>query len=138
MKNNITKILVLLLSIAFTGCVGRMLPGRMYATAIGNTLQFQIQTSYGNGRMEAYDPKTDERFSGEYSGFYKGQNSVYGSVGGTGVALIQPPTGANAFGILVGDKGRTIRLYFEIKPGIRPTGYGVGSDQNGNRYEVFF
>ncbi len=138
MKTNVTKTLLLILTFAFAGCAGRMLPGRMYAIPTGNTLQFQIQTSYGNGRMEAYDAKTGERFTGEYSGFYKGQSSAYGSVGGAGVALIQPPTGVNAFGILVGDKGRTIRLYFEIEPGIRPTGYGIGSDQNGNRYEVFF
>lgn len=120
------------------GCVGTMLPGRMYATPAGRILLFSIQTSYGNGRMEAFDQQTGEKYSGEYSGFYKGQDAVYGSVGGVGVALVKPPTGANAFGILIGNKGTTIRLYFEIKPGLRPTGYGIGADQDGNRYEVFF
>ena len=115
-----------------------MLPGRMYAHPSGRTLPFQIQTSYGNGRMTAADPVTGEKFSGEYSGFYKGQDAVMGSVGGLGVSLVKPPTGANAFGILVGDKGTTIRLYFEIKPGLRPTGHGTGRDQAGKEYEVFF
>ncbi len=134
LKNSLAIFAVLFLS----GCAGVMLPGRMYAHPSGRTLQFQIQTSYGNGRMTAADPVTGEKFSGEYSGFYKGQEAVMGSVGGLGVSLVKPPTGANAFGILVGDKGTTIRLYFEIKPGPRPTGHGMGRDQAGKEYEVFF
>lgn len=88
--------------------------------------------------MDAFDQQTEEKFTGEYSGFYKGQSVNFGMIGGHGALLIQPPTGANAYGILVGDKGTTINLYFEIKPGLRPTGYGTGADQNGNRYEVYF
>jgi len=118
------------------GCAGTMLPGHMYTT--GRVLQFSIQTSYGNGKMEAYDPESGERFTGEYSGFYEGQDAVYGTVGNQKVALVKPPTGANAFGVLIGDKATTIRLHFKITPGLRPTGYGIGSDENGNRYEVFF
>jgi len=115
-----------------------MLPGKVYALSAGRTLQFAIEKSYGHGRMEALDPVTGEKFSGEYSGFYTGQDAVYGHVGETNVALVKPPTGANASGILLGDKGTTIRLYFEIKPGLRPTGHGTGADQNGNGYEAFF
>ena len=106
LRNSLAILVVLFL----TGCAGAMLPGRMYAHPSGRTLQFQIQTSYGNGRMTAADPVTGEKFSGEYSGFYKGQESIVGNVGGLGVSLFKPPTGANAFGILVGDKGTTIRL----------------------------
>ena len=138
MRAALLTVSVCLVVLLNTGCAGTMLPGRMYTTPAGRVLQFSIQTSYGNGKMEAYDPGTGERFTGEYSGFYRGQDAVYGTVGGEGVALVKPPTGANAFGILVGDKATTIRLYFEIKPGLRPTGYGIGADQNGNRYEVFF
>ena len=127
-----------LLAALLAGCVGGMIPGRMYTAASGRTLPFSIQTSYGNGKMEALDPATGEKFTGEYAAFYKGEESVHGHVGEAEVSLYKPPTGANAHGILVGDKGTTIRLYFEIKPGLRPTGYGTGTDQNGNRYEVFF
>jgi len=136
MKN--TTFPLLIAGTLLVGCAGAMLPGRMYAIPTGRSLPFSIQTSYGNGVMEAFDPQTGERFTGEYSAFYKGQDAVYGSVGSSGVALVKPPTGANAFAILVGDKGTTIRLYFEIKPGLRPAGYGIGADQNGNRYEAFF
>lgn len=132
------NIIVVAITTLFSGCAGTMLPGRMYALPTGRTLQFSIQTSYGNGTMEAFDPQTGERFKGEYSGFYKGQDTVYGTIGGSSVTLVKPPTGANAQGILVGDKGTTIRLCFEIKPGLRPTGYGVGVDQHGNQYEVYF
>ena len=122
----------------FTGCVGNMLPGRIYDTSTGAMLDFSIQTSYGNGTMTAFNPKNNEAFKGEYSGFYKGQNTIYGNIGGDNVTLIQPPTGANANGILVGDKGTTIRVFFEIKPGLRPTGYGIGQDQAGNKYDLYF
>ena len=131
----------LLLCIApffFAGCAGTILPGRMYALPAGKTLQFHIVTSRGNGKMDAFDPQTNEKFAGEYSGFYEGESSTFGSVGGKAVFLVQPPTGANANGILIGDKGTTINLYFKIEPGLRPTGYGTGADQNGNRYEVYF
>ena len=138
MKHYEIAIVVTLLSSLLSGCVGKMLPGRMYATQTGSISEFQIQTSRGNGKMTAFDPKTGERFIGEYSAFFKGQGALFGNVGGSNVSLYSPPTGANASGILVGDKGRTIRLYFEIKPGLRPTGVGTGVDQQGNQYEVYF
>lgn len=127
------KIILTVLLLALVGCAGQMLPGRIYTASSSRILQFNIETSRGNGKMDAVDSATGENFKGEYSGFYKGQDAVFGTI-----TLIRPPTGANAYGILVGDKGTTIRLYFEIKPGLRPTGYGVGSDQDGQKYEAFF
>lgn len=129
--------LVCCMSIVLFGC-STMLPGHLYAVPSGRTLQFSIQKSFGNGRMEATDTQSGEKFSGEYSGFYEGQSAVYGHVGNANVSLYKPPTGANASGILIGDKGTTIRLYFEIKPGIRPTGHGTGVDQSGSEYEAYF
>ena len=124
-----------------SGCANTlevMLPGRMYASSDGEMLQFSIETSTGNGKMTAFNQKTGERFAGEYSAFYRGQGDMYGNVGGTNVSLYQSPAGANGRGILVGDKGTTVTLYLEIAPGIRPTGQGIGTDQEGRRYEVFF
>lgn len=120
------------------GCVGTMLPGRMYASPNGQTLQFEIETSYGQGKMTAFNPYTGERFAGEYSAMHRGQRMLVGNVGKSNVTLFQPPTGADGQGVLVGDKGTMIRLYLEIKPGLRPTGHGTGTDDNGGRYEVFF
>jgi hypothetical protein len=51
-----------------SGCantLGVMLPGRMYASSDGQMLQFSIETSTGNGKMTAFNQKT-ERFAGEY------------------------------------------------------------------------
>lgn len=55
-RKTITIVLLVSASLLY-GCVGTMLPGRMYALPTGRTLQFSIQTSYGNGTMEAYDPQ---------------------------------------------------------------------------------
>jgi hypothetical protein len=135
---NLKASIACVILLGFTGCVGTMLPGRIYDTSTGATLDFSIQTSRGHGIMTAFNPKNGEAFKGEYSGFYKGQNAVFGNIGSATVTLIQPPTGANANGILVGDKGTTIRVFFEIKPGLRPTGYGLGQDQAGNKYDFYF
>lgn len=125
-------------AVVLSGCVGTMLQGRMYASPGGQLLQFSIETSYGQGKMAAYNPKTDERFTGEYSAMHRGQGMMFGNVGRSNVTLFQPPTGANGRGVLVGDKGTMISLYLEIKPGLRPTGHGTGTDEEGKRYEVFF
>lgn len=131
-------ILIVVTAALLAACAGTMLPGRMYASPDGQVLQFSIETSYGNGRMTAYNDQTGERFTGEYSAFYRGQGAMFGNVGGSNVTLFQPPTGANGQGVLVGDKGTMIKLYLEIKPGLRPTGHGTGMDQGGRSYEVFF
>jgi hypothetical protein len=115
-----------------------MLPGNLYSTRTGHDLEFSVQKSNGHGAMGARDPATGETFSGENSGFYTGQGAEYGHIGNDSVALVSPPTYGHASGILVGDKGTTIKLTFEIKPGRRPTGHGSGADQYGNAYEAFF
>lgn len=137
MRRRLAILVIVCVATAVAACQ-TMLPGKVYEVPAGRALQFAIEKSYGHGRMEALDPQSGEKFSGEYSGFYTGQDAVYGHVGDTSVSLVKPPTGANASGILVGDKGTTIRLYFEIKPGLMPSGHGTGSDQNGAAYEAFF
>lgn len=134
----VQAIIVAATIVGLIGCAGVMLPGHIYNQKTGEVLDFSIETSHGHGSMLASNPKTGEKFTGEYSGFYKGHGAVFGNIGGTGVALFQPPTGANAFGTLVGNHGTTIRVYFEIKPGLRPTGYGLGQDQDGRQYDFYF
>lgn len=121
-----------------SGCVGAMLPGRMYASPNGQVLQFNIQTSRGSGSMNAFNDQSGERFVGEYHAMPLDQGLMIGSVAGRNVALAQVPTRANGKGVLVGDKGTMITLYLDIKPGLRPSGHGSGTDQNNVRYEVFF
>ena len=131
-------LLYILVVVVLSGCVGMMLPGRMYVTPNGQKLEFAIEESYGQGKMTAYNPQTEERFTGEYSAMHTEQGMMLGNVGRSNVTLFQPPTGANGQGVLIGDKGTMIRLYLEIKPGLRPTGHGSGVDEEGKRYEVFF
>lgn len=130
----------ILTAVVLSGCIamGTMLPGRIYAEPNGQVLQFSIEKSRGQGKMTAYNPQTDERFTGEYSAMYVGGSSTVGMVGGKNVVLHQGPTGANGKGVLVGDKGTMIRLFLEIESGNRPTGHGTGTDQEGKRYEIFF
>jgi len=125
-------------AIVLSGCVGTMLPGRMYASPSGQILQFEIETSYGQGKMTAFNDQTGEKFTGEYSAIRRGGGMMLGNAGNSNVTLLQPPLSANGQGVLVGDKGTMIRLYLEIKPGLRPTGHGTGTDEEGRRYEVFF
>jgi hypothetical protein len=137
MRRTLFALLALPIAFALAAC-GTMIQGRVYTVPAGHTLQFAIQRSYGHGKMEATDPQSGEKFSGEYSGFYTGQDAVTGHVGDVNIALYKPPTGANAYGILAGDKGTTIRLYFVIAPGLVPSGHGTGVDQHGTSYEAFF
>ncbi|SEL25799.1 hypothetical protein SAMN05216387_107103 [Nitrosovibrio tenuis] len=133
------RLLVCLIgAVVLAGCVGTMLPGRMYASPNGQILKFEIETSYGQGKMTAFNDQTGEKFTGEYSAMHRGQGMTFGNVGRSNVTLFQPPTGANGQGVLVGDQGTMIRVYLEIRPGLRPTGHGSGVDQNGGRYELFF
>jgi hypothetical protein len=107
-------------------------------------MEFAIQTSYGSGTMTAFNPATGERFSGQYTGIYKGggtSQGVYTDSWGfaTGsVTTQQAPTGAVAKGVLIGDKGTVINVSMDIQPGDRPTGFGEGTDNNGVKYQVQF
>lgn len=152
------KILIpILISILLAGCQS-MLPGKLYSLQDANVMDFEIQTSYGTGDMTAYNHKTGERFTGQYTGTYKGggtatslgggrySGSSYssgtisqhsGRVSSTATTFI-PPSDATARGVLMGDKGTVIELYMEIRPGIVPKGHGEGIDNHGNRYQVQF
>lgn len=126
-----------------TGCAGRALPGKLYDLTDATTLDFEIETSRGTGDMRATNPKTGERFAGQYTGVYTGGGLAVGSaynqrLGTTTGTAYAPPTGANARGVLIGDRGTMIELYLDIRPGIRPKGHGTGTDNQGRRYQVQF
>lgn len=141
-----------------SACTGTKLPGKLYSLSDGNTMNFQIETSYGTGSMFAQDELTGESFSGQYTSTYKGGGAVTAVGGGRQTGTITspgnmyrysgntastttyfaPPTGATARGVLMGDKGTVIELYMEIRPGIIPKGHGTGIDNRGMRYQVQF
>jgi hypothetical protein len=125
--------------ILLCGC-GRMLPGAMYDLRNGQKLDFAIETSRGAGSMTAYNPSTGETFDGVYSGVFHGGGVAVARAGngGCNITAFAPPSGADASGILKGDKGTVISVYLDINPGFRPTGHGIGRDNNGVQYQVHF
>lgn len=132
-----------MLALALAGCAGTMLPGKLYALKDATVLEFQIQTSYGSGSMTATNPKTGEKFTGQYTGIYHGQKSAFTNVSdnrgnSATVTSFSPPTNATAKGVLMGDMGTVIELFMEIQPGIKPRGNGEGVDNHGQRYQVQF
>lgn len=144
MKATGSAALLATIATLFSGCVGGMLNGKMYRVKDGNEFPFQIQTSYGSGKLKAEDPSTGEKFEGQYTGQYQGGGSSSSTVYdsrmqrlGT-VDTYTPPTRANARGILKGDKGTVIQIYLDITPGIRPRGSGEGIDNKGGLYQVQF
>lgn len=134
----------LLLLALLAGCAGGMIPGKLFSVSEATTLEFQIEKSRGTGKMTATNPKTGEKFEGQYTGIMHGQRSTFTTgynyqTGQTASATsISPPTYATARGVLMGDKGTVIELFMEIQPGIKPRGHGDGTDNKGGRYQVQF
>jgi hypothetical protein len=62
-----------------SGCVGGMIPGKIYSDS-GKILDFEIEKSYGTGRVTARDNATGEQFAGEYVGIRE-------TITGTGTGL---------------------------------------------------
>jgi len=129
------------------GLFGGWIKGTMVNTSTGDELQYEIEKSRGKGGMWAADPKTGEVFRGQYSGKYTSGGYSFGSISGTdssglrktqNLQVFTPPTSANAQGFLKGDMGTVLEVFLEIKPSIRPSGFGKGVDNKGNQYQVQF
>lgn len=129
-------------ALLLAGC-GISLPGKLYSLQDGTELKFEIETSFGTGAMRAENPKTGEKFEGQYTGTTSGGGVINAhsrlNTGQTvNTQVFVPPSSANARGILRGDKGTVIEIYLDIRPGPRPKGHGEGIDNNGVRYQVQF
>lgn len=150
----ISRIIVLLMLIAIAGCatvqtpqLGEMLSGKMFSLKDGTEMEFKIQLSTGKGTMTAFNPVTNESYTGLYTGIFTGGASSKGVVrdswgweSGT-VETTSNPTGAIARGILKGDKGTVIDVYLDIAPGYGnelPTGHGNGTDNHDVHYQIQF
>jgi hypothetical protein len=120
-----------------------MLPGKMFDLSDGTEMTFEIQKSYGTGLMTAYNPATQERFSGQYTATFSGGGTTRGTMTNSSgesstVSIVSPPQSANARGILKGDSGTIISISLDIQPGLRPRGHGEGIDNKSVRYQVHF
>jgi hypothetical protein len=129
-----------------TGCAGRMLNGKMYSVADNVAMPMQIQLSYGHGKMTAYNPKTDERFEGTYTGVRQGQTQVTNgwmnsAWAGSAQVTAMSETRSNlatAIATLIGDKGTTLDCVMQIQPGLNPHGMGAARDNAGREYRIQF
>lgn len=127
-----------------------MLPGKMYRLDNGAEWPFGIATSYGTGALTASDPQSGETFTGQYTGTYTGGGSSFETWSGTAFSggqmtvlngsgtVLTPPRNATARGILRGSAGTVVEVYLDIRPGLRPTGHGMGQDNKGRRFQIQF
>ena len=131
-------------ALALSSCAGGMLHGQMFRLDNGAQWPFDIQTSYGTGKLTATDPQTGEVFTGQYTGVYQGGGSSYGTafnaqlLSTTTFQSFTPPSNATARGILRGDRGTVIQIYLDIRPGLVPKGHGQGLDNKGRQYQIQF
>lgn len=124
-----------------------MLPGKIYSLKDGTEMSFSIEMAVNSGEMTAYNPKTSETFTGQYTGIFTGstvsQSSATNAWGTTSgkVTTVTSPTGAKVKGILKGDKGTVMDITMDVQPGTvknPPKGIGEGIDNNGLHYQVQF
>jgi hypothetical protein len=107
-----------------------MIPGKIYSDS-GKTLDFEIEKSYGTGRVTARDNITGEQFAGEYVGIRETTSATSSSIGisgnrvanGFGSASVSSNFG-NATAFLTGDKGNSLNCQMTIQTGLSPHGIG--------------
>ena len=61
------RIFAIMVAFLLSGCAGGMIPGKIYSDS-GKVLDFEIEKSYGTGRVTARDNATGEQFAGQYVG----------------------------------------------------------------------
>jgi hypothetical protein len=134
----------LVMAFLLVGCVGGMIPGKIYSDN-GKILDFEIEKSYGTGRVTALDDITGEQFAGEYVGIRETISASSSSVAlsgnrvatGFGSGSVSSNLG-NATAFLTGDKGNSLNCQMTIQTGLSPHGIGDCSDKNGVKYHVQF
>jgi hypothetical protein len=133
---------VRIVALVLSACVGQMLPGTI-ASADGVSLPFEIETSYGSGKVRATHPSTGEAFSGTYVGVREVKTAFVSSAAtatGTpafGTAAIASNL-ANANATLRGDRGSVLQCVMQIQAGLRPRGIGRCQDNHGKSYQLQF
>ena len=130
----------MLLTLAISGC-SLMLPGTMDGLDNSEKFSFEIEKSFGTGKMTAKNLDTGEEFTGSYTARYSDLSTAQKQFLASGITSFTSfirPNHATGQGILLGNKGTKILIYLSITPGIRPTGTGTGVDADGNTYWVQF
>jgi len=139
-----TKILLgLLLLLLLGGCVPQMqiCHGKMYSLKDGTELKLDAEFSQANGAMTAYNPVTDEHFTGNYSGVSQTTDTQSHNFWGSSNTVTTNSNQASVKGILKGDKGTIITIDALVNMADTPDqvhGYGTGVDNNGIKYQIQF
>ena len=122
----------------YTG--GQMIPGRLISLSDGSLIPLQIELSNGQGQVFGTHPTTGEVFNGSYVGVADVRYTEYTTDNETTQA-VEVSTSVPASAILLGDQGTVINILLHIKPGtafIAPIGYGEGTDNHGEKYNLQF
>jgi hypothetical protein len=148
------KVVTLLLVLLLTACAsgptyhyrgGEMIPGRLISLADGTLLPMQLELSTGSGRITAFNPVTNEKFSGNYTAVSEDKYIQYSKPSFWGsentVQAVEMSSSVPATAIIVGDQGTVINIRIRIRPGnahVLPIGYGDAEDNKGVKYNFQF
>ena len=164
MKSHISWGIALLMLMTLSGCAshnarnisfGDMLPGEMVSLKDGTKLACAVEfisSHYEGGKITAFNPVTNEAFSGQYHVMLAGGGSSTGVVSNawgftTGsVKTTSDSIVATAKGYMTGSKGTVIDLSLNLTPtknsnndyAVFFSGQGTGSDNHGVRYQIYF
>jgi hypothetical protein len=124
--------------------MGAMLPGNLY-TLDGRVLDFAIQKEPRSGDVTAFDPTTQERFSGTYVGVLESTSASSSGLvtNGRGFAVgsgsaVSGSNMADATAFLRGDKGSMLTCSMRIEAAVYPHGLGTCTDNRGGSYRLQF
>lgn len=123
---------------------GAMLPGNLYSLS-GNVMTFEIEKTTGAGSVTAFDPASQERFSGSYVAVLASTTTNARAVvtNGYGLAVgnATQSSGTNmadATAYLRGDKGTILSCTMRIQAGVYPHGIGDCTDNRRATYRLQF
>ena len=111
----------------------------------GTVMQFAIEKTRGSGDVTAFNPTTQERFSGTYVAVVQGTNvssRAYVTNGVDSASGVTASTArsnlADSTAYLRGDKGTMLSCSMAIQPGVYPHGIGTCTDNNRTGYRLQF
>lgn len=115
-------ILAFLLVMVVPSFAQTMIPCKLFSIKDGSVITCSFELSTGQGRIEAFNAQTQEKFTGRYTAIFV--NTIMGK----------------GEGYLKGDKGTIIFLStLEFSKGtvwVLPVFYGNGEDNNGVKYQI--
>lgn len=157
--------LTIFFSVTLSACavIGSYLPGQIYSMENGRHLDFEIEVTYGKGKVRAKDKTTGEIFNGTYVAISGGRTTIgtgIGTIGGTTTTTVYGNNTANtrigsskisnttirksievmasSSAILFGDQGTVLDCGINIQRGPVPKGIGTCIDKQGILYKLMF